>query len=128
MLEQCFAEYLGGALAKQPAYTANSGDYLHKLLNFGLSEIGALAYRSTVLNFNYTSPGNPLSAICDSIDFRNVHGHLGGEIVFGIDGTVCVIDLFRDIDVIKPRISATIEVVVKGNLSSRGVKLPEGER
>lgn len=87
VLEQCFAEYLGGALAKQPAYTANSGDYLHKLLDFGLSEIGALAYRSTVLNFNYTSPGNPLSAICDSIDYRNVHGHLGGEIVFGIDGT-----------------------------------------
>lgn len=93
VLERDFSDYLRRAIEETPSYGEKSRALMHDLLGYGLPDRDSYDIKASILSFNYTSPevihrvdGNP-------VNFVNIHGKLGGEIVFGVDGTGHMADL-----------------------------------
>ena len=89
-LEKQFSDYLTDALRDHPGYCSESASLLKTLVEYDNRRLTLNSASTTVLNFNYTTPGECECSGGRELDLLNVHGKLGGDIVFGIDGTGCM--------------------------------------
>ena len=89
-LEKQFSDYLTDALRNHPGYYPESASLLKTLVEYDNRKSTLGGASSTVLNFNYTTPGKCECSSGRELDLLNVHGKLGGDIVFGIDGAGCM--------------------------------------
>ena len=97
-LEDAFNFYLGQAVRDNREYKDKSETLLRRLVSADAEVFGNdCSSMTTILSFNYTTPTRITYAQAPITDVVNVHGRLGEEIVFGIDGTSCsdVPDVFR---------------------------------
>ena len=93
ILECDFSKYLKRAIEETPDYSEKSQMLMHELLYYGLPNKDAHEIKASVLSFNYTRP-HPYPAVYgEPVCYVNIHGKLGGEIVFGVDGTGHMDDL-----------------------------------
>ena len=89
-LERAFGEYLSNELANDAEYAEKCGE-LYKAIERDGKKIGDDYCSSTsVLSFNYTDLIGRFFDGGDDGAFVNIHGKLGGEIIFGIDGKDCM--------------------------------------
>lgn len=86
VLEKDFSKYLSDAVNASTGYFNSANALMKKILGLELPSQKDHILSGSILSFNYTRPrwmytldGNPVSQV-------NVHGSLGDEIVFGIDG------------------------------------------
>lgn len=91
-LEHEFSAYLQSQVDEHDDYKQRAVDLIGNLLNDERPKnVRDYDIEESVLSFNYTRPfGSGLRRDTNSIAFSNVHGSLGKEIVFGIDGSNCM--------------------------------------
>lgn len=91
-LEHEFSAYLQSQIDAHDDYKLRAISLICNLLNDERPEgIKKYNVEESVLSFNYTRPfGNNLGREPRANIYTNVHGSLGGEIVFGIDGSDCM--------------------------------------
>lgn len=87
ILEEDFSRYLQEAISKNSNYHQASYKLMHDLLYYELADSRNYDVEASVLSFNYTRPLKPCGFASAPIPYVNIHGQLGGEIIFGIDGT-----------------------------------------
>lgn len=85
--ENEFSAYLSQAVKDQPDYRVNAYNLMKELLTQSRPSKGDYNIEESVLSFNYTHPIESLHSEEHETSYINIHGRLGGEIVFGIDGT-----------------------------------------
>ena len=85
-LERQFASYLNDAVARAEGYANTANELLFTLLLDERASEKDYRIDESILSFNYTRPANHLDTDTHEINLVNVHGRLGSEIVFGIDG------------------------------------------
>ena len=85
-LEGEFGEYLAKEVGRLDAYRADAQELVFALLADHCVGGDDFVISESVLSFNYTRPSESWRRGDTPIAFTNVHGRLGGEIVFGIDG------------------------------------------
>lgn len=91
-LENEFDKYLSGEVDVSEDYEQKSTQLLLTLCSLERGKDKNYRVETSVLSFNYTMPAQPPFGRISSVDgyldipFINIHGHLGDEIVFGIDG------------------------------------------
>ena len=85
-LEGAFDEYLSGEAIGNAEYEQLSDALFARLYADELPEAAAHEVKTSVLTFNYTNPfeGRAGASAPDAV--VNIHGCLGSEIIFGIDG------------------------------------------
>ncbi len=89
-LERAFGEYLSNELANDAEYAEKCSE-LYKTIELDGKKTGDDYCSSTsVLSFNYTDLIGRFFDGGDDGAFVNIHGKLGGEIIFGIDGKDCM--------------------------------------
>lgn len=89
-LEQAFGEYLANEVATSEEY-ATKCKTLYQAIERDGKKVGDDYYSSTsVLSFNYTDLIGQFFDGGEDGAFVNIHGKLGGEIIFGIDGKSCM--------------------------------------
>lgn len=86
-LEKEFSAYLAQAEKDQPDYRENARRLMCELIIQGRPSEKNYDIEESVLSFNYTHPIESLRSEEHETSYINIHGRLGGEIVFGIDGT-----------------------------------------
>lgn len=86
-LEKEFSAYLMQAEKDQPDYRENARRLMCELILQGRPSKEDYDIEESVLSFNYTYPIESLHSEEHETSYINIHGRLGGEIVFGIDGT-----------------------------------------
>jgi|GEM_PF-286325 len=86
-LEHDFACYLENAVEQTEGYHAKARQLMCELIHQERPSKKGYDIEESVLSFNYTQPVKDLRSDEHDISFVNIHGKLGGEIVFGIDGT-----------------------------------------
>lgn len=86
-LESEFDAYLRAVVAKTEQYEDSSSALLERLIESDQGGRASGGMITTILDFNYTTPKIPQRYQEGDVDIVNVHGKLGDEIVFGIDGT-----------------------------------------
>ncbi|MCI6680949.1 MAG: bacteriophage abortive infection AbiH family protein [Parafannyhessea umbonata] len=86
-LEKEFSAYLAQAEKDQPDYRENARKLICELILQGRPNEKDYDIEESVLSFNYTHPIKSLGSEEHETSYINIHGRLGGEIVFGIDGT-----------------------------------------
>lgn len=86
-LEKEFSAYLSQAEKDQPDYRENARRLMCELIIQGRPSEKNYDIEESVLSFNYTRPIESLRSEEHETSYINIHGRLGGEIVFGIDGT-----------------------------------------
>lgn len=86
-LEEEFSAYLAQAEKDQPDYRGNARRLMCELILQGRPSEEDYDIEESVLSFNYTHPIESLRSEEHETSYINIHGRLGGEIVFGIDGT-----------------------------------------
>lgn len=94
LLERAFDEYLRKEVASKPDYQVKSRDLFEELARDGLPSPRHGVVDTSILTFNYTNPFTDrlVGPGLDGDSVVNIHGHLNGEIIFGIDGTDCMDD------------------------------------
>ena len=90
-LESRFSAYLKDAIEKTVSCTVQSGELLKRIMDCDaeyMSMTQGDLHIASVLNFNYSRPllNNPPDKLSGS-HCIDMHGVLGGETVFGVDGT-----------------------------------------
>lgn len=89
-LEKAFSDYLINELAANADYASNYRKLYHAIERDG-KKSGDDYYSSTsVLSFNYTEEVSKSFDGGEDGEFVNIHGKLGEEIIFGIDGKDCM--------------------------------------
>ena len=86
-LEKEFSAYLAQAEKDQPDYRENARRLMCELILKSCPSEKDYDIEESVLSFNYTHPIESLHSEEHKTSYINIHGRLGGEIVFGIDGT-----------------------------------------
>lgn len=86
-LEKEFSAYLAQAEKDQPDYRENARRLMCELILQSRPSEKDYDIEESVLSFNYTHPVESLHSEEHKTSYINIHGRLGGEIVFGIDGT-----------------------------------------
>lgn len=89
-LEIDFEKYLNDAVSSTKSYLPNARALLTTLIKDEGALDGDYNKSASVLSFNYTIPADKESVRFEDgspISYVNIHGELGGGIVFGIDGT-----------------------------------------
>ncbi|MBR3158801.1 MAG: hypothetical protein IKF14_06815 [Atopobiaceae bacterium] len=111
LLERAFEEYLRKEVASKPDYQIKSRDLFEELARDGFPSPRHGIVDTSVLTFNYTNPftDRMVGPGLDDDNVVNIHGHLNGEIIFGIDGTDCM----NDDDALP--FTKTYRVVMAGN-------------
>ena len=89
-LEALFAKYLQGEVSKNKDYLLKRDHFLKRLYGDSMPVPGARKAETSVLTFNYTDPFSGLVFKLDEGSVVNIHGRLGGDIIFGIDGQECM--------------------------------------
>ncbi len=85
--ENDFASYLRSEIEQSADYEQTSEELLKGLMHSGLPSTEYHKVDTCALSFNYTKPHKLFTVDGDFVSYVNIHGQLGGEIVFGIDGT-----------------------------------------
>ena len=85
-LESEFGSYLSREVERLETYRTDAQRLVFTLLTDHCVDEKDFEIRESVLSFNYTRPSESWRRGSTPIVFTNVHGQLGGEIVFGIDG------------------------------------------
>ena len=91
-LEHDFACYLENAVEQTERYRDKASKLMCELIIQERPDEKDYDIEESVLSFNYTRPVEDLHLDEYDISVVNIHGKLGGEIVFGIDGTDCMSD------------------------------------
>ncbi len=82
-----FASYLISEINRSTDYRQATDKLMKALMGFGLPSAERHEIETCVLSFNYTTPHEIFRVDGNLVSYVNIHGELGGEIVFGIDGT-----------------------------------------
>lgn len=91
-IEDEFSKYLSAEVEKCSNYKIEANKLLFDLLADERPDISKNDVSYSVLSFNYTKPaakfeaGGSMPGERAPVAYTNIHGRLGGEIVFGIDG------------------------------------------
>lgn len=92
VLETAFSNYLLTQTASNDDYIKRSKELYDLLYQDSLDSDDLGSTWTTVLDFNYTYPFGGAGFFMRDTDVVNIHGRVGGEIVFGIDGKDCMSD------------------------------------
>lgn len=87
IFESDFAMYLGSEIDRSTGYQQAAEDLMKTLMRIGIPNVDHHEIETCVLSFNYTKPHKLFRVDGNFVSYVNIHGELGGEIVFGIDGT-----------------------------------------
>lgn len=94
VIEKRFAGYLWGQCNNSERYLNDSVSLLADIAFDGCHPVeGYDKLDTSVLSFNYTTPFRYQNRIVDEANVVNIHGILGREIIFGVDGKECMDDL-----------------------------------
>lgn len=85
--ESDFASYLLSETNHSADYQQAADKLMRTLMGFGLPSAEHHKIETCVLSFNYTTPHKVFRVDGNLVSYVNIHGELGGEIMFGIDGT-----------------------------------------
>lgn len=96
ILENDFNNYLTRAVQVSADYEENARQLILEILVEERPKEHTINIEESILSFNYTNPIKELRSETHYIDYLNIHGRLGGEIVFGIDGK----DLLSESDIV----------------------------
>ncbi|MBR3159333.1 MAG: hypothetical protein IKF14_09560 [Atopobiaceae bacterium] len=95
-VEEQFMGYLLGQGTNNGRYLNEAVSLLADMAWDGLTHDEEVEYdkeHTSVLSFNYTTPFIYSNRIVDEANVVNIHGRLGAEIIFGVDGKECMGDL-----------------------------------
>ena len=94
LLENSFEEYLRKEQSSNPDYQSNSRKLFNRIACDLLPDLIHSVIDTSVLTFNYTNPFTDrlVGPGLDDTNVVNIHGHLNGETIFGIDGANCMDD------------------------------------
>lgn len=87
ILEEEFAKYLQGAVSKSDDYKDRASKLMIELMVYERPSEEEYDVQESILSFNYTRAAKDFHSKEHVINHVNVHGRLGGEIVFGIVGS-----------------------------------------
>lgn len=87
VLEEEFAKYLQRAVSKSDDYIDRASTLMIELMLYERPSEEEYDVQESILSFNYTRAALGFQSKEHVINYVNVHGRLGGEIVFGIDGS-----------------------------------------
>lgn len=87
ILEEEFSKYLQGAISKSDDYRDRASKLMIELMEYERPCEDEFDVQDSILSFNYTRVAEDFRSKEHAINYVNVHGRLGGEIVFGIDGS-----------------------------------------
>ncbi|ERI05132.1 AbiH family protein [Atopobium sp. oral taxon 810] len=89
-LEQAFAKYLAEEIASNDGYVGRCKRLYEMLERDGKKTGDDYETSTSVLSFNYTEQMKSYFDGGEDGAFVNIHGKLGGQIIFGIDGKDCM--------------------------------------
>jgi hypothetical protein len=89
-LEHAFATYLANEVRTNEEYAKKCKELYHAIERDGKKAGDDYSSSTSVLSFNYTDLVGHYFDGGDDGAFVNIHGKLGGEIIFGIDGKDCM--------------------------------------
>lgn len=87
ILEEEFSKYLQEAVSKSDDYKDRASKLMIELMDYERPCEEEYDIQESILSFNYTRVAEDFRSKEHAINYVNVHGRLGGEIVFGIDGS-----------------------------------------
>ena len=87
ILEEEFSKYLQEAVSKSDDYKDRASKLMIELMDYERPREEEYDIQESILSFNYTRVAEDFRSKEHAINYVNVHGRLGGEIVFGIDGS-----------------------------------------
>jgi hypothetical protein len=94
-LEDDFDAYLSKAVDELSSYKESAQQLAIELMHHEMPDKDSYDAETSILSFNYTNSFGRLHTDDHDVDIVNIHGKLGGEIVFGIDGTGIMDDSLR---------------------------------
>ena len=86
-LESDFDRYLSHEVETSKDYKEKAGKLMSEIILDQRPSKDKYAVEESILSFNYTRAINQFRSDKHGTEYVNIHGRLGGEIVFGIDGT-----------------------------------------
>ena len=89
-LENAFGRYLANEVAANEQYAENCRMLYNAIERDGKKTDEGFRTSTSVLSFNYTDEVGKIFDGGEDGCFVNIHGRLGGEIIFGIDGKDCM--------------------------------------
>lgn len=92
-LEHDFDEYLSMQLESSADYKERARNLVGILLSEERPDEDDFDIRESILSFNYTRISEQLRMNGKKVNYVNIHGRLGKEIIFGIDGAGILSDL-----------------------------------
>lgn len=87
ILEEEFSNYLQGSVSKSDDYKDRASKLMNELMEYERPCEEEFDVQDSILSFNYTRAALDSQSKEHVINYVNVHGRLGSEIVFGIDGS-----------------------------------------
>ena len=86
-LESDFDRYLSHEVETSKDYKEKVGELMSEIILDQRPSNDEYDVEESILSFNYTRVINQFRSDEHDTEYVNIHGRLGGEIVFGIDGT-----------------------------------------
>lgn len=86
-LESDFGHYLATEVDETRGYGTNADRLMSEIMLDQAPSKDEFDVEESILSFNYTRPNDFFHAHGRNTEYINIHGRLGGEIIFGIDGT-----------------------------------------
>lgn len=86
-LESDFDRYLSHEVETSKDYKEKAGELMSEIILDQRPSKDKYDVEESILSFNYTRAINQFRSDEHDTEYVNIHGRLGGEIVFGIDGT-----------------------------------------
>lgn len=131
VLEEEFAKYLQGAVSKSDDYKDRASKLMIELMLYERPREEEYEVQESILSFNYTRAANDFRSKEHAINYVNVHGRLGGEIVFGIDGSrimnnelvVPFTKTYRVMSLNPPDIERIVEVPTNASAYGHGTRV-----
>ena len=91
-LERAFGDYLSREIEDNDRYVKKCEELYRSIAGDGKPDDEDFSVSTSVLSFNYTSVVEDLFDKGEDGAFANIHGKLGEDIIFGIDGKDCMDD------------------------------------
>ena len=131
VLEEEFAKYLQGAVSNSDDYKDRASKLMIELMLYERPREEEYDVQESILSFNYTRAANDFRSKEHAINYVNVHGRLGGEIVFGIDGSrimnnelvVPFTKTYRVMSLNPPDIGKIVDVPTKTSIYGHGTRV-----
>ena len=131
VLEKEFAKYLQGAVSKSDDYKDRASKLMIEMMLYERPREEEYNVQESILSFNYTRAAIDFRSMEHAISYVNVHGRLGGEIVFGIDGSrimnnelvVPFTKTYRVMSLNPPDIEKIVEVPTNASAYGQGTRV-----